>query len=96
MILPMILRQQLSAAFGQDLHYPSDFDALAMDIAERTGQNLSVNTLKRLCGLIGPEVQPRLGVQQLDRWAGTYPSTFRMSASEAAGAASRMRAARRS
>ena len=96
MILNPVIQQKLAAAFGHELRYPSDFEALAMDIAERTGQGFSVNTLKRLCGLIGPEVQPRLGVQRLDRWAGTYPSTFRMSASEAAGAASRMRAARRS
>lgn len=58
MILPETIRQQLSATFGLALRYPSDFDALAMDIAERTGQSLSVNTLKRMCGLIGPEVQP--------------------------------------
>lgn len=59
MILNPVIQQKLAAAFGHELRYPSDFEALAMDIAERTGQGFSVNTLKRLCGLIGPEVQPR-------------------------------------
>ena len=59
MLLSPDIQNKLAAAFGHTLRYPSDFDALAMDISERTGQSLSVNTLKRLCGLIGPEVQPR-------------------------------------
>ena len=59
MILNPVIQQRLATAFGHELRYPSDFEALAMDIAERTGQGFSVNTLKRLCGLIGPEVQPR-------------------------------------
>ena len=59
MLLDPVIQRQLAAAFGHELRYPADFDALAMDIEERTGQAVSTNTLKRLFGLIGPEVEPR-------------------------------------
>lgn len=60
MILPDCIQQRLASRFGHELRYPGDFEALSLDIAEHVGgTGLSVNTLKRLFGLIGPEVQPR-------------------------------------
>lgn len=59
MLLSPDIQNKLCAAFGHELRYPSDFEALALDITEHTGTGVSVNTLKRLFGLIGPEVQPR-------------------------------------
>lgn len=59
MQLDPVIQQQIATSFGHELRYPSDFDALAMDISERTGQAVSTNTLKRLFGLIGPDVEPR-------------------------------------
>lgn len=40
------------------LSRPSDFEVLAADIEDRTGEHIGVNTLKRLFGLIGGVVKP--------------------------------------
>lgn len=59
MIFPPQIKADFAAAFGQEVRYPATFEALAESVYERTGQRVSVNTLKRLFGLIGPEVEPR-------------------------------------
>ena len=59
MILSSQIQGQFAAVFGQPLRYPGDFEALAESVSEKTGQRVSVNTLKRLFGVIGPEVEPR-------------------------------------
>lgn len=59
MIFSAQIQEQFAQAFGQPLRYPGDYEALAEDVCEKTGQPVSVNTLKRLFGVIGPEVEPR-------------------------------------
>ncbi|MBR3449957.1 MAG: hypothetical protein IKH24_03860 [Bacteroidales bacterium] len=59
MILSTQIRQLIEQAFGAEVRYPGDCEGLSMEIARKTGQPVSVNTLKRLFGIIGPEVKPR-------------------------------------
>ena len=59
MILSTLIRQEFERAFGAPLRYPSDFEGLSMEIGRKAGEPVSVNTLKRLFGVIGPEVEPR-------------------------------------
>lgn len=59
MILSTPTRQEIERTFGSPLRYPSDFEGLSMEIMRKAGQPVSVNTLKRLFGIIGPEVEPR-------------------------------------
>lgn len=59
MIFSAQIQEQFAQAFGQPLRYPGDYEALAEDVREKTGQPVSVNTMKRLFGVIGPEVEPR-------------------------------------
>ena len=59
MILSSPIRQAFEQVFGQALRYPGDFDTLSEDVFDKTRERVSVNTLKRLFGIIGPEVEPR-------------------------------------
>jgi len=59
MILSSLIRQAFEQVFGQALRYPGDYEALAEVIFDKTRERVSVNTLKRLFGFIGPEVEPR-------------------------------------
>lgn len=45
--------------YGADLEYSTQFDGLVASIEKETGQKLSVNTLKRLFGVINSKVTPR-------------------------------------
>ena len=57
MILSSNIQKLLRERIACDLSRPSQFDALALDIEERTGERIGVNTLKRLFGLL-TEVKP--------------------------------------
>ena len=59
MILSSITRKDIEDTFGVEARYATDFEALSLDIAQKTGAPVSVNTLKRLFGTIGGEVEPR-------------------------------------
>ena len=59
MVFSSPIRQAFEQVFGQALRYPGDFDALSEDVFDKTRERVSVNTLKRLFGIIGPEVEPR-------------------------------------
>jgi len=60
MILSPITKKQIEDKFGKPLRYPSDYEALSMDMQEITGCPISVNTLKRLMGVIDSVKEPRL------------------------------------
>ena len=59
MIFSSPIRQAFEQVFGQALRYPGDFTALSEDVFDKTRERVSVNTMKRLFGIIGPEVEPR-------------------------------------
>ena len=59
MVLSSPIHQAFETVYGHSLRYPGDFEALAEAIFEKTRERVSVNTLKRLFGIIGPEVEPR-------------------------------------
>lgn len=59
MILSSITRKAIEDTLGSEVRYASDLEALSLDIARKTGAPVSVNTLKRLFGTIGGEVEPR-------------------------------------
>ncbi len=67
MIFSAQIQEQFAQVFGQPLRYPGDYEALAEDVCEKTGQPVSVNTLKRLFGVIGPEVAPRRIARYFDK-----------------------------
>ena len=49
---------RLSERVGQDVRTPAGATALSIDIGSRTGHPLSVNTIKRLVGVLPGEVNP--------------------------------------
>ena len=49
---------RLSERVGQDVRTPAGATALSIDIGSRTGHTLSVNTIKRLVGVLPEEVNP--------------------------------------
>ena len=53
------LKKAVVAAFGQTLDAPIDYERLSADIQKRTGELISVSTLKRLFGYIKPGTVPR-------------------------------------
>lgn len=59
MIFSSPIRKQIEQSFGSALRYPGDIEGLVEDIQFKTGERVSLNTLKRLWGFIGPEVEPR-------------------------------------
>lgn len=64
MILPQI-KAKLEERLGQQICSPSDCHALSIDIEKRTGQHLGVNTIKRMLGILGDEVEPRTSTLNL-------------------------------
>jgi len=60
MILSPLTKKQIEEKYGHSLRYPSDYDALSIDMEQKTGKRISVNTLKRLMGAIEDETEPRL------------------------------------
>ena len=57
--------QRLKAKVGLDMAKSSDFDTLSQAIIDATGENLSVNTLKRLFGFKTDKVVPRLSTMDI-------------------------------
>ena len=53
------LKNAVVAAFGQTLDSPTDYERLSADIEKKTGELISVSTLKRLFGYIKPGTVPR-------------------------------------
>lgn len=53
------LKDAVVAVFGQTLDAPTDYERLSTDIQKRTGELISVSTLKRLFGYIKPGTIPR-------------------------------------
>lgn len=51
----MQLRLDVEKRFGGRLCSPSDFDMLSMEVWNKTHDNLSSSTLKRLWGMLIPE-----------------------------------------
>lgn len=59
--------------FGSRLSRPSEFEALAEDIYEKTGERLGVNTLKRLFGTIADVTPVKSTLDIVARYVG-YPT----------------------
>ena len=55
-----ILKQKIEEEFGEKILYSRQCEALTEAILEKTGQRLSLVTLKRLLGFTSSEVMPRL------------------------------------
>lgn len=53
------LKRAVVAAFGQTLDSPTDYERLSADIQHKTGELISVSTLKRLFGYTKPGTTPR-------------------------------------
>lgn len=53
------LKRAVITAFGQTLDAPTDYERLSADIRLKTGELISVSTLKRLFGYIKPGTIPR-------------------------------------
>lgn len=53
------LKDAVVAAFGQTLDSPTDYERLSADIQCKTGELISVSTLKRLFGYLKPGTAPR-------------------------------------
>lgn len=53
------LKQEIIATLGRTIDSPTDFDYLSIKIADKTGDVISVSTLKRLFGYIKGSVTPR-------------------------------------
>lgn len=58
-MLSKLLKEKIELAFGQQVKYPRDCDALAADIATKTNQRISGSTLRRLFGFIAGTSEPR-------------------------------------
>lgn len=59
------LRKRIEEAYGQEIRYPLDCDGLSFEIQRRTGQHLSASTLKRMFGLVGQQVKPRVATMDI-------------------------------
>ena len=59
-MLSPIIKELLATKLGKDIRYPYDLEHLSYDIEKYTQQRISVNTLKRLFGLIEGVKEPRL------------------------------------
>lgn len=53
------LKKAVTAAFGQTLDAPTDYERLSANIQLKTGELISASTLKRLFGYIKPGTVPR-------------------------------------
>ena len=58
MIHPLI-KEKIEQRLKRRINTPADCEALSKDIEAKTGEHLGVNTLKRLMGMLGTEVEPR-------------------------------------
>lgn len=66
------LKKAVVSVFGQTLDSPTDYERLSADIQKRTGELISVSTLKRLFGYIKSGTAPRPStLSALARYAGS-------------------------
>jgi len=87
-MLPPEIIDKLQAKFGKQIRYSSDADELSHKISVATGKNISVNTIKRMLGMIGGEFTPRLFTLDIisvylgfDNWESLAASTGRIESS---------------
>ncbi|MBR5085675.1 MAG: hypothetical protein IKX31_01560 [Muribaculaceae bacterium] len=67
----LALRSQVEEKMGRALRLPSDFQLLAHNVAEVTGEHISTNTLKRLWGYLeGYRTSRRFTLNVLSRYVG--------------------------
>lgn len=67
----LALRSQVEEKVGRALRLPSDFELLARNVAEVTGEHISTNTLKRLWGYLeGYRTSRRFTLNVLSRYVG--------------------------
>ncbi len=59
-MLPSHIKTLVERRFGKTIRYSSDIEALSYDIEASTGLPVSVNTLKRLWGIVCDVKKPRL------------------------------------
>ncbi len=59
MKLSFSIREMIKTQSGCELRVSSDCEKVALDIIQKTGQHLGVNTLKRLLGFLSDERTPR-------------------------------------
>lgn len=65
------LKQAVLQIFGHTLDSTSDFDSLSYDILQKTGENISASTLKRIYGYVKYDTFPRVSTLSiLSRYAG--------------------------
>ncbi|MDL2213105.1 hypothetical protein LJC21_02790 [Bacteroides sp. OttesenSCG-928-E20] len=59
-MLSPVIKKLLEEKLGKEIRYSSDIEHLSFDIEKYTSQRISVNTLKRLFGLVQGVKEPRL------------------------------------
>lgn len=59
-MLPKKVINDIVITYGKPIRYPSDCEEISRDISAKTGNPISVNTMKRLLGFISEEREPRL------------------------------------
>jgi len=59
-MLPEIIRRKIEEKFGRPIRYSSDVDELCRKVQADTGNSISLNTMKRLLGLVTDVKEPRL------------------------------------
>lgn len=59
-MLSPVIKKLLEEKLNKEIRYPSDIEHLSYDIEKHTSQRISVNTLKRLFGLVQGVKEPRL------------------------------------
>ena len=70
MILDPYIQKLIRERIARDLSRPSQCDALALDIENKTNEHIGVNTLKRLFGIL-PDVKPtEATLQTIARYLG--------------------------
>ena len=79
------IKQMLAERCGKEIKHSADCEIVALDISKVTGDNIGVNTLKRLLGFIPDERQPRTSTLDIiarylgfDKWEElkAHDSTF--------------------
>ncbi len=59
-MLSPVIKKLLERKLGKEIRYSSDIEHLSFDIEKQTNQRVSINTLKRLFGIIPSIKDPRL------------------------------------
>lgn len=59
-MLSPVIKKLVEKKFGKEVRYSSDIEHLSIDIKNYTHKSISVNTLKRLFGMLAGVYEPRL------------------------------------